>query len=203
VKKENTRASRSIRARLDGSSAGVEDQTLASRERLSRGLERSAFKWMRAGASPPPLLGRTKEGGRGARSKRSGAKGQSQPFARPPTPARPHHRAFRRTPVSRRALEGGGANRRDIQPNCRTLWALARGPRLSGAKAARESPGRGYNQEKSGNCLRKSEWHAIGTAVGLIGRSRAPSPMRRAGEGEWDFKPPDLAKGPSSWRHSA
>jgi hypothetical protein len=38
VKTKNTRASRSIRARLDGSSAGVEDQILAWPERLADAL---------------------------------------------------------------------------------------------------------------------------------------------------------------------
>ena len=39
----------------------------------------------------------------------------SEMAARPPTPARPHHRASGRTPVSRRAMGGGSA------PNCHKI----------------------------------------------------------------------------------
>jgi hypothetical protein len=71
-----------------------------------RPLEGSAVKWMRSGAFPPPLWGEDQGGGSPRYSKRSGSKGQISTIRAPLTPARPHHRAFRRTPVSRRALGG-------------------------------------------------------------------------------------------------
>jgi hypothetical protein len=84
--------------------------------------ERSALKWMRPGASPPPCWGGPRRGSPRP-SKRSGAKGQSRRFARPPTPARPHKGA-------------GGANRPDTQPKMQTASSLWRGRSMKPKRAS-------------------------------------------------------------------
>jgi hypothetical protein len=62
VKTKNTRASRSIRARLDGSSAGVEDQILAWPERLADALGMGARAFVfRAQSLPGKSPGSTKD----------------------------------------------------------------------------------------------------------------------------------------------
>src|SRR4029077_17720987 len=89
-------------------------------------LERSAFRSAHMSGLAhflPPCWGGLRRGSRPACCKRSGGKGQSSGSERPPTPARPYHRAFGRTPVLRWAMRG----RKPGSDSTKVQTALGRG----------------------------------------------------------------------------